>query len=352
MKKIIHIVSSLEVGGAEKFVKNLSIEQLSQNIDTEVVSFGNKNDAFQYSLEQAGVNVINLSGGLLNRLIQLIQIFKTVDIIHVHSPAVVRAIFPIFPILFFKKVIYTIHGEVDPPQSLMKFSHQISWLYLNKVVAVSESAKNSVSRRYNWNSDNVDVIKNGVNVVSQRDKREDKSKLRLGIVSRIIPLKNIPLLFDAIELLPFALSSRIIVHIFGDGPSHQEITQRAEQLVNGVDVEFYGNVVTENTIYPMFDVLIMCSNTEGLPMSILEAMGYGIPVVSTSVGAIPQVIEEKKTGWLYPVKDVEALVKILVTIISNPELVSSYGEQAKRYIDDNYAINMVAADYQRIYEAK
>jgi len=351
MKKIIHIVSSLNVGGAEKFVKNLSIEQFSQNKLVEVVSFGNKDDAFQNSLKMTGVKITNLRGGLLNRLIQLIKIFITIDIIHIHSPAVIRAIFPIFPVLFFKKVIYTIHGEVDPPQSLMKLSHQVSWLYLNKVVAVSKSAKQSVERRYSWDSNKVDVIKNGVNVLSQLDKHEDNNKVHLGIVSRLIPLKNIPLLFNAIALLPLTLSSRINLHIFGDGPSHKEITSKAKQLHSTIAVDFYGNVINENDIYPKFDVLVMCSNTEGLPMSILEAMGYGLPVISTDVGAISQVVVEQKTGWLYPVKDADALASILKTIMSKPKLVSTYGEQAKLYIDEHYSIPLISADYQRIYEA-
>tara|TARA_R110001583_G_scaffold187233_1_gene348366 strand:- start:772 stop:1827 length:1056 start_codon:yes stop_codon:yes gene_type:complete len=351
VKKLIHIVSSLNVGGAEKFVKNLSTEQLSQGLNVEVVSFGENSDTFQPTIELAGVKVTNLKEGLFSRLIQLLQIFITVDIIHIHSPAVIRAVFPIFPALFFKRVVYTIHGEVDPPESLIKTSHQIGWHYLNKIVAVSESAKQSVHQRYNWKSSDIDVIKNGVNVVQQSSKLVVGEKIRLGVVSRLIPLKNIPLLFSAISLMPSLLMSRIDLHIFGDGPSRDEISDKAQKLANTVEVNFYGNVIEESDIYSKFDILVVCSDTEGLPMSILEAMGYGIPVISTDVGAISQVVVEQETGWLYPVKDVDALVDILQTIISNPEIISVYGEQSKIFIDEHYAISLVAADYQRIYEA-
>lgn len=351
MKKLIHIVSSLNVGGAEKFVKNLSTEQLSQGLNVEVVSFGKNSDTFQPTLELAGMRVINLKRGLFSRLIQLLQIFITVDIIHIHSPAVIRALFPIFPALFFKKVIYTIHGEVDPPESLIKFSHQVSWLYLNKTVAVSESAKQSVKRRYNWNSSNIDVIKNGVNVVNQPSKLDVGEKIRLGVVSRLIPLKNIPLLFSAISLMPVSLMGRFNLHIFGDGPSQKEIFDKAQELTNIVEINFYGSVIEEGDIYSKFDILVMCSDTEGLPMSILEAMGYGLPVISTNVGAISQVVLEQKTGWLYPAKDVTALADNLQTVISNPKIISTYGKQAKTFINEHYAISLIAADYQRIYEA-
>jgi len=251
----------------------------------------------------------------------------------------------------FKKVIYTIHGEVDPPQSLMKLSHQISLLYLNKIVAVSASAKDSVVRRYGWDIMQVGVIKNGVNIVNKLEKNKRKNKIHLGIVSRLIPLKNIPLLFEAITLLPPSLSQQITLHIFGDGPSRQEVIDESQQLSSGVDIEFYGNVVEENDIYTKFDILVMCSNTEGLPMSILEAMGYGMPIISTDVGAISQVVTDQKTGWLYPVKDVNALVDILIKVISKPELIVTNGKNAKQFIDEHYAISIISEDYQRIYNA-
>lgn len=351
MKKLIHIVSSLNVGGAEKFVKNLSIEQLAQGQKVEIISFGKQSDVFQHSLSLTGINITNLAEGLFTRLKQLIYIFNNVDIIHIHSPAVIRAILPIFPILLFKKVIYTIHGEVDPPQSLIKFSHQISLIYLNQIVAVSPSAKESVERRYGWKSSRVGVIKNGVNVVSKLTKAKENNKIRLGIVSRLIPLKNIPLLFEAITLLPLLVSENITLHIFGDGPSFKEINEKSQQLPLAVEVEFYGNVVEESDIYTKFDILIMCSNTEGLPMSILEAMGYGIPIISTDVGAISQVVIDQQTGWLYPAKNVNALVDILNIVISKPELILVNGKQAKQFIDQHYAISMINEDYQRIYEA-
>tara|TARA_B110000438_G_C15821274_1_gene654575 strand:+ start:6499 stop:7554 length:1056 start_codon:yes stop_codon:yes gene_type:complete len=351
MKRLIHIVSSLNVGGAEKFVKNLSIEQLAQGQKVEIISFGKQSDVFQPSLTHAGINITNLAEGLFTRLKQLIYIFKNVDIIHIHSPAVIRAILPIFPVLLYKKVIYTIHGEVDPPQSLIKLSHQVSLLYLNRILAVSQSAKESVERRYGWNSSRVGVIKNGVNVVSKLEKPEDNSKIRLGIVSRLIPLKNIPLLFEAIALLPSFVSQNITLHIFGDGPSFKEINEKSQQLPHAVEVDFYGNVVEESNIYTKFDILVMCSNTEGLPMSILEAMGYGIPIISTDVGAISQVVIDQQTGWLYPAKNVNALVDILNNVISKPESILVNGKRAKNFIDEHYAISIVSEDYQRIYEA-
>ncbi|GAA6174016.1 glycosyltransferase [Colwellia sp. KU-HH00111] len=350
MERIAHIVSSLNVGGAEKFVKNISIEQLKKGNNVVIVSFGKPSDDFQPIIQQHGIEVHNLAGGILSRLVQFVRIFLNIEIIHIHSPAVIRALLPIFPIMLLKKVIYTIHGEVDPPQKLIKLSHKAALLYLNAVVAVSESAKKSVEKRYDWKTGPITLIKNGVNVVKCVKGNDSEKGIRLGVVSRLIPLKNIPMLFKALSQLSKNDSEQFSIQIFGDGSEKNNLQQIASKLQNdGMKIEFHGNVINESDIYSVFDILVMCSDTEGLPMSILEAMGYGLPVISTNVGAIPEVISHEKNGWLYNVKDTEGLQKILENIVSSPQVIYKFGSLAKKYIDENYAISLIYHDYNKVY---
>jgi len=347
--KLLHIVSSLNVGGAEKFVKNLAIEQLQRGDNVKVISFGSAGEPFQSIIEQAGVEVVNLRGNFFSRAKQLIQQLKSADIVHIHSPSVIRAILPIFPYFLIKRVIYTIHGEVDPPQNLLTFSHQVARLYLNHIVAVSPSAKNSVTPRYGWSSENIGVIKNGVTLANRQ--AVQTGNIKLGVVSRLIPLKNIPMLFDAITLLPEPMQKQVELQVFGDGPEMGRLQEKAAQMSKEVVVKFHGNVIDELSIYKTFDVLVMCSNTEGLPMSILEAMAYGIPVISTDVGAISKVVIDQETGWLYPAKGTEQLVGILMKLIRESEKVARAGAKAKELIKENYDISMVSRDYKQLYES-
>lgn len=352
MKSIAHIVSSLNVGGAEKFVKNISIEQFKNGDSVVIISFGQPNDDFQPIIQHHGIKVYNLKGGILSRLVQFVRIILNIDIIHIHSPAVIRALLPITFLLLVKRVIYTIHGEVDPPQNLMKLSHKVGLLYLNEVVAVSESAKNSVVMRYDWKVDPIRLIKNGVNVVKDTSDNSNKYTIRLGIVSRLIPLKNIPMLFNALSLLPKTVMAQFSIQIFGDGSEKEMLQQTANELVaQGMKIEFYGNVIDESSIYHSFDILVMCSDTEGLPMSILEAMGYSLPVISTSVGAIPQVISHEENGWLYEAKDVGSLKNILESIVVSPQKIYEFGQSAKQFIDENYAISLIYDDYTKVYSS-
>lgn len=355
MKNIAHIVSSLDVGGAEKFVKNISIEQFKNGDRVVIVSFGKPDDDFQAIIQQHGIKVHNLTGGILSRLVQCVSIMLTIKIIHIHSPSVIRALLPISPLLLIKKVIYTIHGEVDPPQTLIKLSHKAARFYLKKVVAVSASAKKSVVTRYDWKEDPIQLIKNGVNAVTYANENENENEkgIKLGVVSRLIPLKNIPMLFNALAQLSKNEANKFSIQIFGEGSEKEVLEQIAHKLIaDGMKIEFHGNVIEECDIYSAFDILVMCSDTEGLPMSVLEAMGYRLPVISTSVGAIPDVISHEKNGWLYEAKDVDSLQKILQSIVTSPQKIRKFGESAKKFIDENYAISLIYDDYNKVYQAK
>jgi len=347
-KKVIHIVSSLNTGGAEKFVKNLSIQQQSNGHKITVISFGCKSDTFQPSIEDNNIQVINLSGGLIKRLKELYSELKKADVIHIHSPAVIRAISPISFLLLKHNIIYTIHGEIDPPEKLLAFSHKVALFYLKKIVAVSESSKQSVGRRYGWHIDKVSVIKNGV-VVEKNDNIKDINfPIKLGTVSRLIPLKNISLLFNAIELMNTSDANKFSINVFGSGPDNENLRKKALELKDTVTTHFWGNVIDEKDIYDNIDLLIVCSDNEGLPMSILEAMANKIPVVSTKVGAIPKLVLEDH-GWLYNKRNPEELAVILKDILTNIDNIRLYGEKSCEFVKQRYSIETIANDYDVIY---
>ncbi|WP_371375776.1 glycosyltransferase family 4 protein [Thalassotalea aquiviva] len=344
--RIFHIVSSLNIGGAEKFVQNLSLAQQKSQHQAQVISFGKSNDHLQAQIESNHITVHNLTGGLFSRLRQLLNLIKDADILHIHSPSVIRALLPIFFLLKKHHVIYTIHGEVDPPQNLLKLSHQLARCYLNFTLAVSPLAKQSVNKRYGWNSQCIEVIKNGVTIKPITDKPRQE-KIILGVVGRLIELKNVELLFQAMAQAKQQQAFKI--KIIGDGPLLSELKNSAQKLAH-TPVEFTGNIKDEESIYHGLDLLVVCSKTEGLPMSILESMARAIPVISTKVGAIPNVINNHQNGWLYDSLNAIQLTEILDQITANPELITQYGVNAQQYVQRHYSIAQVAQDYNDYYK--
>lgn len=345
--RILHCVSSLKVGGAEKCVKNLVKVQSQKGLDVEVLSFGDKDDAFQRDIEALNISVININGNIITRLLTALRYLTGFSTIHIHSPAVIKAFAPIFPILLFKKVIYTIHGEVEPPIGFVKGSHKLAQLYINKVFGVSESIKDGIKKRYGWKPHNVVVINNGVYCPPSPHEIAKQPMLNLCTVCRLVPLKNIAQLVEAFAQRK--LGQFATLNVFGDGPERSTIEHLVSKYHLHDSVILHGEVLDEDTIYSHQDMLLINSTTEGLPMSLLEAMARGIPAISTSVGQIPRLIQHGENGFIYNVDDIESWYTLLHSQANNRDNLANVGQRAYTFVKQHYAVDDVSAIYETAY---
>jgi glycosyltransferase involved in cell wall biosynthesis len=345
--KILHCVSSLQVGGAEKLVKNLSLAQQESGKEVSILSFGHTTDEFQQVLSQSKVKVHNIAGNLLKRQVQIIKLINNFDVIHIHSPAVIRAFLLIFPVLLPKTVIYTIHGEVSPSLKGIKTSHRVARYYVNYTFAVSDKTRLKAGELFSWPKDKIKVIKNGVSVSPLSLNKTNKSKVILGTVSRLIPLKKIEDLITCIGTYNF--NDQIEVKIFGDGPERKALEALVDDLSLNDRIKFMSNVIDEAKIYPLIDCLIICSETEGLPMVLLEGMAYGVPCISTRVGAIPDIIEVSNSGFLFDTSNLLQLSEHIKLICNNKSLLAEKGLNGKDYVAKHFAIENIANAYQQYY---
>lgn len=347
MMKVLHCISSLQVGGAEKCVRNLSLEQKSQQLSVGILSFGKPNDAFQSDIEKAGIEVFNINGNVFVRSLRTISVLLKYSTIHIHSPAVIRAFTPLFLLLILKNVIYTIHGEVEPPLKYLKFAHKLSSVYINTIFAVSEPIKRGIKERYGWSEQCVSVVENGVVVPSSFAEIGNKNKLRLCMVCRLIPLKNVSQIIDAFNR--HKLFEMFLLDIYGDGPERAKLEDKVERLKLSKYITFHGNQLDENFIYENEDVLLINSTTEGLPMSLVEAMARGIPAVSTNVGNISSVISHGENGYIYEINDMATWKKCLFRLHEDRKLLEEMGKSAHLFISKQFSIKSVSSIYQKFY---
>ena len=115
------------------------------------------------------------------------------------------------------------------------------------------------------------------------------------------------------------------VEIAGSGPQREKLEEAVAHAGLGGQVKFLGWIDDLTSVLPRWDVFVMPSLEEGFPIAALDAMAAGLPVVATSVGGVPELIEDGKTGWLVPPRDAEALASRLRLLLCNPELRLSMG---------------------------
>lgn len=176
----------------------------------------------------------------------------------------------------------------------------------------------------------------------------------IGTVGRVQDIKNHDGLIDAFlllrESLPPEHAARLRLAIVGDGPLMQKIRQRVADAGLDKFVWLPGARHDISDIMRRFSVFVLPSFAEGTPVTILEAMATGLPVVASCVGGIPDVVEEGVHGLLVPPGDTAALVKALRIYLEQPSLLQSHGRTGRASIEGKASVKSMVAGYMELYD--
>jgi glycosyltransferase involved in cell wall biosynthesis len=197
----------------------------------------------------------------------------------------------------------------------------------------------------------IQVIADGVDVSHfQPVERQNRTPpIRLLMIGRLIPRKNINLLFEALPKVQAKYSFR--VQIVGDGPERKALEQKVEKGKLAFLVDFVGSVPYGKLIdyYNEADVFVHCSEAEGMPLVVLEAMACGLPIVGTKVQGIEDLIEHGQNGYLFEPGDTDILAKYLSHIIDMKDLRASMGKQSLHMVQ-SYDWSHIAQRYLDLYQ--
>jgi glycosyltransferase involved in cell wall biosynthesis len=141
----------------------------------------------------------------------------------------------------------------------------------------------------------------------------------LGIVGRLVPIKDHPTLFQAMALLP---TSNPPVHlaVVGDGEERARLEELAGRLGLGHRIHFLGWRTDLETILREVDVVLCTSKNEGTPVALIEAMAAGVPVLSTDVGGVADLVAHRETGWLVRAGDPPSLAEAIRHLLGDEAL--------------------------------
>lgn len=174
-------------------------------------------------------------------------------------------------------------------------------------------------------------------------------QILIGVVGRLTPQKNIPLLLRAIQTL-IVQGKQVALVLVGDGPATDEVKKTVEQMEIKKWVHFLGFVSDVRSIYKDLDLFVSSSNQEGMPNSILEAMAMGVPVVATDVGGNAELIENGKEGFLTPAGSLDGLAQSMIKLIEEPLLRKKIAEAARRKIENNFSFEKRVKRLEQVYE--
>ena len=170
----------------------------------------------------------------------------------------------------------------------------------------------------------------------------------IGIVGRLFPIKNHELFLEA--------AARVAAHeptahfvIVGDGVLRPELENRARALGIADRVLFTGWRSDLPRICADLNVLVVSSDNEGTPVSAIEAMAAGCPVVATRVGGLPDLIDDGRTGRLVPPRDAEALARAVLDLLQSPARAREIGNNAREFVRRRFTVQRLLDDMDRLY---
>lgn len=260
-------------------------------------------------------------------------------------------------------VITTKHGWARPRVLGSRRLAGSFWRIADVVVGVSEEQRDDFVSAYKFAADRTRVVLNGVDTNRFRpgqacgDERGahilgPTKRPVLGTVCRLVDYKGISTLLDAfgrIRRSAKGLPNPLLV-IVGDGPDRATFEAEAQRFGVAEHVLFLGKRKDVANLYSLFDIFVLPSYTEGLPLTVLEAASCALPIVATRVGGNPEIIKDGHTGLLVAPRKAEPLAAAVVQLWRHYEWARAMGRAAREHVVQKFSIDRTAEEYLQLYQ--
>jgi glycosyltransferase involved in cell wall biosynthesis len=359
---ISHGLYPCKTGGAEIFNYNL-IKVLSKFYCLIVLTFCTENIGTDMMVIRGNRRKFGLAriSIPLQDLLTIIKLRKEIDLIHItymRDHWLKWIPYPIVKKIFNIPYIVTIHGGGMHPW-MPEFPHRFLFSNAADIIGISTRITEEYKRRTNREIKYIPPLIPFTKCTARRSEirirygfsTSDKILLYLGSIKKI---KGCDTLIDAFMRLGKAYVQKFQLRLLlaGDGNMRAELEEIVRRQDLASHVTFLGNVSRENVpaIFKITDVYILPSHFEGTPLSMLEAMFNGVPIVGSNVSGINNIIKHGSNGLLFEANDIDDLKSKIVDIIEDPESGRRLALKAMDDYESTYNFNAVVDQYKKIYE--
>jgi glycosyltransferase involved in cell wall biosynthesis len=349
--RVCHVSMCLLTGGLERLLVEFGKNRDGERFETSYVALDGLG-APADELRAQGHHVECVSdvvSGKLARLRRLTQIFRKgrFDIVHTHNTlahfyGAFAAKFAGVPI-----VVNTQHGRGCGKGWKARLQFRMANQLSDRVVGVSEDAAELCRRDDPLSANRTIALWNGVDL--DRFEYRGPSTQPVAIsVARLSPEKDFATLLRATWIL---IKDRpdFRLKIVGDGGERQKLEQLAQELNLNDHVEFLGERSDVSSLLPQAGFFVSSSRTEGISLTLLEAMSVGLPVVTTRVGGNPEIVVEGKTGRLVAPDSPEELALAMRDLLKDQEAWPVYGELARQRVEQHFNVRNMVRQYEDLY---
>jgi glycosyltransferase involved in cell wall biosynthesis len=362
---VLHIFSGDLWAGAEVMIFNL-LSRLNEDTGLQVLALSLNEGILAEKLRAAGITTHVIPepqhsfAGVLCRAARLLK-NTLIDVIHSHRYKENLLACLLARWLGVGEVITTIHGLPELATHSAHEARLARWRTaldyfvvkrgFGRAVAVSEEMKRVLVRQHGFRDEKVRVIRNGgaFPPPTTAPAGPRGGYFHIGTVGRMVPVKGFELFLDVAAAV--RRETRFVrFSLLGDGSLREELARRAADLNLRDCVEFVAPLQDPVPFYRALDLYLNTSLHEGIPMSVVEAMACGAPVVSSAVGGIPEIVTHGEHGFLVEGREAGRFAECCLRLMRDDDLRRLMGARASARARSSFSASVMARAYRRLYD--
>lgn len=350
--RVCHVSLTLCTGGLERLLVEFARFHETSQFDSEFLALGEVGQpAHEISqLDRPVHRIDSRAFGKVGLIRELTRFFRAgrYDVVHTHNAfpflyATIAARLAGVPI-----VIQSRHGRRFGETWKERIHFSVGGQFCDRVVAVSDDTADLCRQRGSFDSRKVMRIWNGVDLTRFNHRRVNHDRPVAITVARLSPEKDIATMLRATAIVVKHQPLFRLV-IVGDGPERANLQRLAERLGIDDSVEFLGERNDVPELLSQAAFFVCSSLTEGVSLTLLEAMATELPVVATSVGGNPEVVIDGETGLLVPPSDPELLAESMFSLLVTPGSWNAFGDAGRARVEEHFCIRSMVEQYESLY---
>ena len=354
--RVVHVSLGTQVGGMEKLLVEFARLTDPQRFGLTFVSL-EKSGPVAEEIKSLGYPVMTmnktpgLKPGLVVRLAKILRTLRP-HVVHTHNTAgylygVSAAVMARVP-----RIIHTRHGRRLHASARGQFAFRGLAKFVDCVVSVSEDT-HRLTLQKGIREPKAVVIRNGVDLgrfpLRTMHTCTGSRCGRLVVVARLSPEKDIATLLRAFSIVLESMPEWTL-DIVGDGPERAALETLASSLKIEAFVRFHGQRQDVATVLSDASIFVLPSLTEGISLTLLEAMATGLPVVACRVGGNPEVVVDGGTGVLVPPGDPRSMADAIGQLQTDTDRAQQMGDAGRKRVEDVFCIGRMIREYENLYE--
>ena len=377
--KILYIITKSNWGGAQKHVFDLAVDMKKRGYDVVVALGGDgilrskleENSIPTRSINSLGRDVsIGKDAGSFKEIFSIIRREKP-DVIHLHSPKAAGLGALAGRLLRVKKIIYTVHGwafNENRPLYQKVAIVTFSWftaILSHKIILLSQKEL-SQTLSFPFIKQKTVLISLGISTPTFMSVDGAKQflakkigipfadfnkKIVVGTIAELHPNKGLPFLIEAMRVV-VEKHPNVIAIIIGDGEQHEYLKNLISRHGLAANVFLTGYVESASEYLKAFNFFILPSVKEGLPYTIIEAGFAGLPVIATTVGGIPEIIEDMKSGILIQPRKLAEIAHAINFYVEHPDVARQYAKALNETVKNKFALERMLNETEVVYSVQ